>query len=167
MQMYSVDYTTHFEHAIEVGSVVVCATDHDAAGVMVMHELNLPTSRTRVETTRVKPSIFRLASKQIAKPNGHQRRNPVHNSRREPTELIKYHFEISGNVLAPDEKSALRRLAESVDNKGNRKGTANHTSHLVIDCKEASDYQRRAKGLEAIEIYRQRPGVQGGDATDK
>jgi hypothetical protein len=139
--MYRVMFITHWEHAIERGDVLVCASDHDGAQASVLHELKLPTSRTHMEVTRVKPSLFVLNKEQQAKDEHKNRAQPVSN--RGPIETHKFHFQVTGDVRAPDERTALKRFAESVSNKTNANGTGKHTSGLIIDCTDATEQYRR------------------------
>ena len=162
-QMYHVKYVTHYEHAVEKGDVIVCAESNDAAGKMVVHELKLPTSRTHCDVTRVKPSLYILDKKQLPTDGHKAPRGNTHISRL-PVEQQRYHFTVEANVLAGDDRTAASRLAEAVSNKIAGRGSGKHASHVVIDCKTTSDYQRKVRGLEAIELYRPKP-TQGGDTS--
>lgn len=65
MQMYQVEFQTHYENLIDVGTVIVCAGSSEAARDTVIALLELPSSRTVTNITRIKPSFSRFRAKRL------------------------------------------------------------------------------------------------------
>jgi hypothetical protein len=69
MQLYEVWFQLHFENAVDVGRVLVCAADLQMAKEMVIGTLELPTaSLTHCDAKRVKPNLFLLEREIVEKP---------------------------------------------------------------------------------------------------
>lgn len=69
MQLYEVWFQLHFENAVDVGRVLVCAKDQQMAKEMVIGTLELSAaSLTHCEATRVKPNLFLLEREIVDKP---------------------------------------------------------------------------------------------------
>ncbi len=156
MQMYQVDFQTHYENMIDAGKVIVCAADNDAATEMVLSLLSLPRSRTRCEAVRIKPSLYELMRREIKPPVKVSNRHSGL-AREEREELRDYNLSISAAVSGTDEKHAMRRLAGSLIHKSkDQPGLDRHTKKLMVDCNPVLPEQRALKPMEQVELYKVR-----------
>lgn len=66
MQMYRVKFARKIsETAVDLGDVVVCATERDAALASVAATYGLPVAGTEFDVSRIKPSLFQISRRTI------------------------------------------------------------------------------------------------------
>src|SRR4030095_5649286 len=107
-QTYRVDYiTNHAGGQVETGKVVVLADNHELALEIVAAQLNLPPSRTRFDTTKIKPPCYAVESNHgyaTHKPSVHARGDaPLVPSRR-------FHFTIDASAAGRTEREVLYKI---------------------------------------------------------
>ncbi len=150
MQMYQVSFQTHYENKIDMGKVLICAETAESASDLVIVAMELPRSKTKCESVRIKPSIYKLERREVHKPKGISVVNGGGDS-----PMRNYRCNASATIRATNEDHAMRRLATSIDERcaSDKAMIPNYASSLVLDCEQIVD-QGRMKRLESVELYK-------------
>lgn len=162
MQMYEVKFRVHYEDTIDMGTILVCASDNDSAAEMVRFHFDLPASQTVFEVARIKPSIFQMDRHAVhKKAEAHSR-----NLEREP--LGKFEMDVVATVRAASESHALKRLGQAlVQRSSSEKAIVDNTvADIEISCKRR-DYMPRSPAIERQAIYTNTQFFSGGAARGR
>ena len=156
--MYQVEFQTHYENLIDVGTVIVCAGSSEAARDTVIALLELPSSRTVTNITRIKPSLFQISRKEITRnrkiavptydPNNREQRE-----RDPPPE--RFDLQVSAKIVARGEKHAMRKLVQALQERNGEHGApvSKNIAGLAVNVTPQSR-QRHLKPMESVELYR-------------
>jgi hypothetical protein len=164
MQMYQVQFQSHYEDIVDLGNVIVCATSADVAEDMVIALLDLPQSKTIMKTARIKPSLFSISRREIHKPRPALKALAVSEKAPGSTQrAIKFRCQASAVVSGLTEEHAVRRLADSIrDRAGGRNAMIDaHTNGLAITCDPIVDRKATMNNMEKVEMYKAKRFVQG------
>jgi len=153
VHMFHVDFiTNHPNGLVQQGKVLVVADSHEQASDVVCMHLNLPPSRTRCDSYKIKPPLQVLSERQFQQSATRRRESAPPSERSVPA---AYTFNIqASNVIAHSEGQALRKIGEELQARGART-PLRYNLELSIDTSitERGSGSRRST-LEAIEFYR-------------
>jgi len=162
--MFLMNYvTSHASGMVESGKAVVAAESHEQAHDLLCLQLQLPPSRTRSESIKIKPPCYTLESRER-----HPETKPSQQARpeREREQRTRFHANISvSNVVGHNERQVLRKIGEDLFSRGMQTQSKHHLQ-LTVDCWQADGPEapsRSMSPMEKIETYATRNGrVQGG-----
>jgi hypothetical protein len=130
LQLYRVEFQTHYGSEIDIGDVLVCAMDRESAAATVMQLLQLPTSRTQYSVSRLKPNLYEIQRRRVPKNKGGGHGQSVTGGPGGPT--TTYRCEISATVSGKSEQHAIRRLAESLYERGKGPGARPTGQRMMV-----------------------------------
>lgn len=153
MQMYKVSFQTHYPDIIDVGESLVCAANSDLAAELIREHLKLPISATVFEVNRVKPSIFTLSRKEIAKnANAHYNANRI-NTEREPAIFM---LRASCSIKVYSEVAAWKKFSDTLFQRSSATKAIiddGKLRDLEMDC-ERKELRARSPAIELQSIYK-------------
>jgi hypothetical protein len=160
-----VDYTTnHVNGMLETGKVIVIAESHEMAHDLVCQQLELPPSRTRCESAKIKPPCYSVGNKQSYP----DKKVSVRSAREPLAPRQKFHVTVTAsNVNGQSELQAMRKVGEELC----ARGTQSHVRHnleMSVDCSTSETSSKSPNTMEKIEMYGARNGrVQGGQVRGR
>jgi hypothetical protein len=162
--MFRVDYiTNHVSGLVETGKVIVVAESHEQAHDVVTTQLNLPPSRTRCESSKIKPPCFVAETSQYYP----QAKVSVRSQRDAPlAPTHRFHITVDANTHGQSEQQVLRKIGEELQARG-AQTKLRHNIPMSIACETISPSSSPPSGLEKIEMYGARGKVQGGQVRGK
>lgn len=145
MQMYRVKYVSRLGKEADLGDVIVCASNADAAMDTVRAALDLPASGTEYDVVRVKPSIYQISRNVKSGLDGLPAMGTFPGSWFMP-EQAKWDLFVSITVSAPSESAAARKLGNILAT-----GDSNNKT-LMVKC-ERKEYRVKESAVEKQGIY--------------
>jgi hypothetical protein len=137
MQLYSVKFRHSKATTIDLGEVVVMASNNEQASDQVAMRLGLPRSSTAFEVARLKPNMFQVMRREISRDrempaNGTFPRSQVELDRM-GQEREQYVVQITASAWAYCEDDAVKKVARAAlaDAEG-REVTAKGVEDLVV-----------------------------------
>ena len=162
MQMYEVSFQVHWQDFLDIGKVLVCASDNQCAADTVRFHLGLPTSKTVFDVKRIKPSIWQLDRHEIYK------QSKTHSSNKKADPKGKYLIKLTAGVMAASESHACRLIGHAVIERS--------SSDKAVISKSITEYEcdiSRIKQLPKIAdlskgaIFKKHQFFQGGDTRPR
>jgi hypothetical protein len=159
--MFRVDYiTNHANGMVETGKVLVLAESHDMAHDLVCQQLNLPTSRTRCDSTKIKPPCYAVENGQ----HHPQAKVSVRSQRDAPlAPTQRFHITVDASTHGQSEQQVLRKIGEELQARG-AQTRLRHNIPMKIEC-EPVEKKAPMSPMEKIEMYAPRKPTQGGKVT--
>jgi hypothetical protein len=162
MHLFRVDFiTNHANGLVETGKVLVMAESHDMAHDLTAVQLNLPASRTRFDSSKIKPPCYQVDNNQYY-PN---KKVSVRSAR--DTELApvqRYHITVqASNVGGQSEQQVMRKVGEELQARGTQT-RLRHNLQMAIECSTAETQSKPPSTMEKIEMFGAKAAgrVQGG-----
>jgi hypothetical protein len=172
--MYQVSFQTHYDDRIDIGKVLVCAASNEQASEIVVFALGLPPSKTTVEVSRIKPSLFQLERREIEKdvpgpyhgiPGSALKQNGER-PQRDPWE--RYALTVTSEMRAGSESHAWRKLGNALIARAASPKAMIEKSIVDLDmtCERAALSPRTA-AIDLQSIYKERRIFSGGAARSR
>lgn len=157
--MFRIDFVTnHANGLIESGKVIVTADSHELAQDIICQQLNLPPSRTRFESQKIKPPCYQIESQQTYP----DKKTTKRTARDLPGPPGRFQVTVvASNVNAQNEQHALRKVGEELCARGTQT-RLRHNLQLAIDCSTTAVPSRPMSPLEELEMFQPKGRVQGG-----
>jgi hypothetical protein len=156
--MFAVDYIcNHVSGLVETGKVIVLAESHEQAHDIATTQLNLPPSRTRCESSKIKPPCYVAAMSQYY-PNSKVSVRSQRDAPLAPTH--RFHITVDANTHGQSEQQVLRKIGEELQARG-AQTKLRHNIPMSIACETVDAKASAASPMEKIEMY----GRQGGRVT--
>lgn len=163
--MFIIEYlTNHVNGMVEAGKVIVVADSHEQASDVVCQQLQLPASRTRCESTKIKPPCYPLETHESYP---EKKRVPMYRER-EPETRTRWSVTVTAShVVGQNERQVLCKVAEDLIARA-RQTRLRHHLEMSVDCSETNPPAGRTGMMEKIELLRPTGGrVQGGPMRGK
>jgi hypothetical protein len=156
--MFRVDFiTNHANGMVEAGKVIVLAESHDMAHDLVCTQLNLPPSRTRCDSAKIKPPCYAVENRQSYPTTKKSMR-----SARDLSPTQRYQITVqASNVNGQSEQQVLRKVGEELCARGTQT-RLRHNLQMSIECETGDKRASPPSALEKIEMFRPSNPVQGG-----
>lgn len=162
MQLYKVSFHVHHADVIDIGEVVVCASNQDHAAEILSHHLMLPVSTTVFEVQRVKGNFYQLKRKEVAKPNTAARKS---DDRDKPA---VFDLSVNVSVKARTEASAWLNLADCLRERVGVAKPIVNSSIVSIDMQaNRREFTPRSPAMEKQSIYTKPQFFSGGSARGR
>lgn len=157
MQLYKVDFQTHYQTTVDMGSAAVCAENPDQAIEIVSCVYDIPKSKTLFDVQKIKPAIIEISRKEIEKPQslavvGSSTRNQIYweapNSKAEtkywkPPNITQYQCKALAIIKATSERHALKMFTDAVRARAMNETLMNRQiSAFILDCDSKVDTKR-------------------------
>jgi hypothetical protein len=165
--MFRVDFVTnHVNGLVETGKVIVLAESHDMAHDIVATQLNLPISRTRFDSSKIKPPCYSVDSNQYY-PNKKVSLRSARATDLAPVQRYQITVQAS-NVNGQSEQQVMRKVGEELQARGTQT-RLRHNLEMSVDCSTVNEPTKPPSALEKIEMFQPRAkrGVQGGQMRGK
>jgi len=169
--MFLIDYiANHVNGMVESGKALVVADSHDQAHDLLCLQMQLPPTRTRSESMKIKPPCYSLQSRE-----SHPDKTPASDRTRAPQRerdpRMRFHVNVTTtNVVGHNERQVLRKIGEELIARG-MQASARHHLQMTVDCWLAAESATSARSMtpmEKIETYGARSGrVQGGQVRGR
>lgn len=162
--MFRVDYiSNHANGLVETGKIIVVAESHDMARDLVCQQLNLPSSRTRCDSSKIKPPCYPIESHQTYPTTKvsvrSQRDAPL-----APTQ--RFHITVDASTHGQSEQQVLRKVGEELQARG-AQARLRHNIPMKIECETVQSPSSAPSPLEKLEMYGPRSRVNGGQVRGK
>lgn len=176
MQMYHVSFVTTYSDRKDAGKVLVCANDYEHAQLLVLTALELPTSKTTMEVSRVKPNLYQLSRKEYEKeklaalPAFVSGKKDGSESRSNDDNVMRKHtLSVKAEVIAGNEANAWRKLAGAVTAKASseKMPVAKSIVDLMMHCDGDPVYHPKPPAIEKQAIYTHHQFFAGGAARPR
>jgi hypothetical protein len=166
--MFRIDFiTNHVNGMVEAGKIIVVAESHEQAADLVCQQCNLPPSRTRCESTKIKPPLYQVENRQSYP---EKKASTIRTQREPPLPVQRFFIEVTAsNVSGHSEHQVLRKVGEELCARGMQTKLRHHLQ-MSVDCRTADDTTAPGSQtpMEKIEMYGQRNGrVQGGQVRGR
>jgi hypothetical protein len=165
--MFRIDYiTNHVNGMVESGKIIVVAESHEQAADLVCVQLNLPPSRTRCESAKIKPPLYQVENRQS---HPAEKKVAIRSQREPPLPTQRFYIEVTAsNVSGQNEHQVLRKVGEELCARGMQTRLRHHLQ-MSVDCHTSDDAKAGpASPMEKIEMYGRHNGrVQGGQVRGR
>jgi len=167
--MFRVDYATnHVNGMVETGKIIVVAESHEMAHDLTCRQLQLPASRTRFDSVKIKPPCYAIENRQSYPEKKMGSIRTQRDPREAPAPMQKFHITVeASNVNGQSELQVMRKLGEELTARG-MQSHVRHGLQMSVDCSASEDTPTKPpSGLEKIEMLGVRSKVQGGQVRGR
>lgn len=180
-QLYEVSFQVHYEDVIDIGKMLVCASDKDAAARTVQFFLGAPVSQTVVDVKRLKPSVYQLDRREVHKhKEARKRQDQVHTMRDVVDRLSESPHKapslasspwvctVTAGVRAVSETSEWVKLGHAIIDRAHHNGSAigGGITEFEMTCEQAA-LRPKPSGFERQAIYKEPQFFAGGAARPR
>lgn len=167
MHMFRVDFVTnHVSGMIETGKIIVMAESHDQANDIVVEMMKLPASRTRCESSKIKPAFYKVESRQGYPSKKTGTWSSAYGADTTIFQRYQVMIEVT-NVTGGNEQEVLRKIGEELQARG-AQTKRRHNLQMLINCFPGQRPSAPATAMEKIEAYGKRGGrVSGGQVRGR
>src|SRR5262245_28787017 len=154
--MFRVDFiTNHVNGLVETGKVIVLAESHQMANDIVATQMNLPVSRTRFDSAKIKPPCYSVENHQ-SYPNKKISIRSQRDAPLAPTQ--RFRLTVDASTHGQSEQQVLRKVGEELQARG-MQTRLRHNIPMKIECESVEPSTGPPHPLEKIQMFR--PGASG------
>jgi len=173
MQMYEVTFQVHYDDIIDLGKILVCASNNDAAIEIVRFFLGIPASQATFSAVRIKPEIAKHKEARKRHDEIHSMRDLVGaisgvDNDPSPISMSPWVLGVTAGVRAASESSAWIKLGKSIIEKAHSNSAKLHKSITELDmvCEQAR-FRPKCSAIDKQAIYKEKSIFSGGAARPR